>query len=382
MIGDIVECRVCLFDTSIPGVELDPTGLCNLCRTVQAFEVDYPSGAEGQKILSRKVEQIRKDGIGREYDCAMGVSGGGDSSYLLHLFAKVYGLRVLAVHFDNTWNTSIATRNIHKMCTKLNVDLHTHVVNGEEFDDLTLSFVKAGLRDIEVPTDIGFAATINKAASMHGIKWRIDGHNFRTEGIAPLDWVYIDGRYMIDVYRKWSNCSYSLSSIPNLTMINQLYLWIFKRIKILRPLYYLDITKEGTRKLLMKEYDWEYYGGHHLDNLHSSFFHLYYFAKKWNTNTRIVEYSALLRQGALEKEEARELSERTDPKAIGKLVSYYKNRHGLSDKDFDDLMAIPRDTHQSYKTYKKTFERLRPLFYVMLKNELISQSFYEKYCCR
>ena len=89
-----------------------------------------------------------------------------------------------------------------------------------------------------------------------------------------------------------------------------------------------------------------------------------------------------MRQGALEKEEARELSERTDPKAIGKLVSYYKNRHGLSDKDFDDLMAIPRDTHQSYKTYKKTFERLRPLFYVMLKNELISQSFYEKYCCR
>ena len=379
---NIDECNVCLFDTSIPGVELDGNGLCNFCKTVKAYEVDYPSGAEGQEILRKKVEQIREDGIGRKYDCAMGVSGGGDSSYLLHLFVKEYGLRVLAVHFDNTWNTSIATRNIHKMCTKLDVDLYTHVVNGEEFDDLTLSFVKAGLRDMEVPTDIGFAATINKAASTHGIKWRIDGHNFRTEGIGPVDWVYIDGKYMMDVYRRGNNHQYSLSSIPNLTLMNQLYVWIFKQIKILRPLYHLDITKEETRDLLIEEYDWEYYGGHHLDNIHSSFFHLYYFAEKWGTNTRIVEYSALLRQGVLLKEEARTLSEKTDPKALRKLISYYKNRHGLTDEAFNKLMDVPRDTHLRYKTYKKTFERLRPLFYIMLKNELISKTFYEKYCCK
>jgi len=377
-----LECSVCLFDNTIPGVILDNKGVCNFCNTVKAFENDYPSGENGQKLLASKIDEIRKDGVGRQYDCVIGVSGGGDSSYLLHLFVKVYGLRVLAVHFDNTWNTSIATRNIHKMCTKLNVDLYTHVVSGDEFDDLTLSFVKAGLRDIEVPTDIGFAATINKAAIEKKVKWRIDGHNFRTEGIAPLDWVYIDGRYMLDVYKKQNNKNYSLSSIPNLTILNQLYMWVFKRIKLLRPFYYLDITKAETRDLLIKEYDWKYYGGHHLDNLHSSFFHLYYFRYKWSTNTRIVEYSALLRQGLITKDEARKESSIVDEHSLRKLIKYYKNRHELSDKEFDALMEVAKESHLKYKNYKKTFETLRPFFYILLKNQLISQSFYEKYCLK
>ena len=376
------ECSICLFDTSIPGVSLDSERVCNFCNTVKTFEKDYPSGRVGEQILASKIDEIRKDGVGRKYDCVLGVSGGGDSSYLLHLFVKEFDLRVLAVHFDNTWNTSIATRNIHKMCTKLNVDLHTHVVDAEEFDDLTLSFVKAGLRDIEVPTDLGFAATINKVAVEKGIKWRIDGHNFRTEGIAPLDWVYIDGRYMVDVYKKQRNKNLRLTSIPNLTLINQLYMWIFKRIKLLRPLYYLDISKEASRNILIKEYDWEYYGGHHLDNLHTSFFHLYYFKNKWHTNTRIVEFSALLRQRVITKEEAREHSMKVDEKALKKLIQYYKNRHELTDLEFSSLMNVEKSSHLQYRTYKKSFEFLRPLFFIMLKNELISQSFYQKYCLK
>lgn len=374
-------CKDCLFDSSVSGVTISDNGICSICKISNQFSDSYPSGDKGKEILASKIEEIKKDGKGKKYDCVIGVSGGGDSSYLLHLFKVEFGLRILAVHFDNTWNTTIATTNIHKMCTALDIDLYTHVVDAKEFDDLTLSFFKSGLRDIEVPTDIGFASVINNAAIKHNVKWRIDGHNFRTEGIGPIDWVYIDGKYMLDVYKKHGG-NLKLKSIPKLTLLEQLYMWIFKRTKLLRPFYYLDISKEDTRDFLEKEYGWRYYGGHHLENIHTCFFHQYYFPKKWGINTRIVEHSALMRMGLIGREEANKISQLESEQDTTHLIKYYKKRHNLTDAEFNNYMNTPANSHVNYKTYKKTFETMRPFFWLLLKKELISQSFYEKYCLK
>jgi hypothetical protein len=159
-------------------------------------------------------------------------------------------------------------------------------------------------------------------------------------------------------------------------------MWIFKRTKLLRPFYYLDISKEDTRDFLEKEYGWRYYGGHHLENIHTCFFHQYYFPKKWGINTRIVEHSALMRMGLIGREEANKISQLESEQDTTHLIKYYKKRHNLTDAEFNSYMNTPLNSHVNYKTYKKTFEAMRPFFWLLLKKELISQSFYEKYCLK
>ena len=271
-------CRRCLYDQSVPSISFDSAGICNYCKTHDQMEKEYPVGDEGEKFLNDLVLEIKAQGKGGKYDCVVGVSGGLDSSFLLYKM-KNFGLRPLAVHFDNTWNSTIATGNIRKLLRFLDVDLYTHVVNNKEYDDLYKSFIKAGVPDIEAPTDIGFAATLYRAAKKYGIKYIIEGHSFRTEGISPLGWLYMDGKYIESVQRQFG--TYELKTFPNLSLSVHLKWMIVDGIKKIRPLYYMDYQKADAMKFLTRKFDWQWYGGHHLDNWFTAFYHRYFMPKRF-----------------------------------------------------------------------------------------------------
>ena len=319
---------------------------------------------------------MKSAGRGKKYDALIGVSGGCDSSYLMHLMTQRYGLRLLAVHFDNTWNTTIATRNIHAVTDKLGIDLFTYVVDAEEFDDIVLSFLKSGVRDIECPTDIGLATTMNIAAEKYGIRYKIDGHSFRTEGTAPMGWIYMDAKYIESVHQKYGKLP--MRTFPNLWLHKQLKWMLFNKIKSVRPLYYLNYDKEQAKKVLAEEYGWIWYGGHHLENRTAAFFHSYFFPKRWHSDFRIVGYSAYCRDGRMTREQALALMAE-EPHLEDGLLDYYKKRLNLDDEQLDALMNLPKKYYTDFKTYKRTFEILRPFFYLMAKWSLIPWSFYIKY---
>jgi hypothetical protein len=319
---------------------------------------------------------MKKAGRGKKYDALIGVSGGCDSSYLMHLMTKKYGLRLLAVHLDNTWNSTVATQNIAVMTEKLGVDLWTYVIDSKEFDDIVLAHLKAGVKEIENPTDIAFATALNLAASKFNVKYKIDGHSFRTEGSAPMGWIYMDAKYIESVHKKFGKLP--MKSFPNLWLSKQLKWMIFNQIKSVRPLYYLDYDKESAKALLSKEYGWEWYGGHHLDNRHTAFFHSYFWPKRWNIDFRVVGHAAYCRDGRMTREEALQLM-KEEPHIEPGLVEYYKKRLNLSDEEFERLMTQPKKYYTDFKNYKKTFERMRPFFYLMAKASLIPWSFYIKY---
>ena len=65
---------------------------------------------------------------------------------MIHQAVHEWGLRPLAVHYDNTWNSSIATQNIARVLNPLGVDLYTHVVNNSEADDIIRPFSAHRLR--------------------------------------------------------------------------------------------------------------------------------------------------------------------------------------------------------------------------------------------
>jgi hypothetical protein len=338
---------------------------------------EYGTGSEKGKILFKKqLEKIKKEGKGKKYDCIVGVSGGTDSSYMIDKSVE-WGLRPLAVHYDNTWNSATASQNISKVLKKLNIDLYTHVVNNKEVDDIFKSFFKASVPELDGSTDIALTEVLYRAANKYGIKYILEGHSFITEGISPLGTFYIDGKYISDIQEKFGE--FKISTFPNMSLIKFLYWVIFKRIKKVRPLWYIAYSKEEATEKLKVKFDWKYYGGHHLENRMTAFMHSYYLPKKFNIDNRDNSLSASVREGKISRTEALNEYKNSKPYLELELVNYFKKRLNLKNKEFQKIMALPPKSYKDYKTYKKKFEILRPLFYILSKYHLVPRSFYIKY---
>ena len=373
-----VRCSRCVFDADTPAIQFDDQGVCNYCRTTEQLEQDYPTDRQGRLILEKTIDEIRRCGQGKPFDVVVGVSGGCDSSWML-VKAKEYGLRPLAVHFDNTWNTTTATTNIHTMLDKLGIELFTHVVDNEEYDDILRAFLKAGVIDIETPTDVGLATTLYMACAKYGIKYQMEGHSFRTEGVAPLGWFYIDGKYVQSVVKEYGNYSqHRLKTFPNLWFTRFMKYTLFNRIRKIRPLYWMEYDKEATKKTLTSDYGWEWYGGHHLENRFTAFLHSYYAPRRFGLDTRTLGHSALVRSGQMSRQQA--LLELRKPFHFDpEILDVVKKRLRFSDTEFEQLFTEPTRTWRNFRTYKPLFERLRPMFYPLMKANLVPKSFYIKY---
>jgi len=376
--SNVVDCARCLYDSTIPKIEFDDAGVCSYCHLTESLEQEYPVGDEGKAKLDAIVAEIKEAGRNRKYDVVVGVSGGCDSSLLIWQACQM-GLRPLAVHFDNTWNSTIATENIHRVLKKLNVELYTHVVDNEVYDDMYRAFMLSGVPDIECPTDIGLAATMYKACEKFGIKYMFNGHNFRTEGVSPLGWLYMDGKYIQSVVKKYGNYrEHKLRSFPNMPITSFLKWIAVKRIKQIRPLWYMDINKEEAKQFLKEEFDWQWYGGHHLENRFTAFYHSYFMPQRFGADGRKLGYSALIRGGQMTREEGAKLIAEP-PKVDPEIIELVKKRLGFSDAEFERVMTLPKRTYRDFSTYKPTFERMRPFFYLMYKANLVPKSFYIKY---
>lgn len=369
-------CTRCIYDETVANISFDSEGVCNYCHLIDQLKKEYGTGSEkGEQKFKEIVECIKKDGRGKKYDVAVGVSGGTDSSYMLYL-AKELGLRPLAVHYDNTWNSAIATMNIHKITKKLGVDLYTHVVESKESDDIFKSFFLASVPEIDGPTDIALAEVMYRAASQYKIKYIFEGHSFIAEGVSPLSKAYVDGKYIADVHKKFGKIP--IKTFPNMSFTKFIYWTVFKRIKKIRPLWYINYSKEEAREFLETTFDWQYYGGHHLENRMTAFHHSFYTPIKFGLDQRNNSLSASVRSGKVSREEALELYSQA-PYIEDELVSYFKKRLGITDDEFEQILQQEPKTYKNYKSYKRIFEISKPLFFVLAKLNLVPMSFYIKY---
>jgi len=370
------RCTRCLYDGLVPSITFDAAGVCNYCKIHDALDNQYPLGEAGASRLQALVDEMRTAGKGKKYDCVVGVSGGCDSSYLLHRLVEM-GVRPLAAHFDNTWNSPIATQNIYNVLDKLKVELFTHVVNNKEYDDIYRAFMLSGVQDIDAPTDIGLASTLYLAAEKYGLKYIAEGHSFRTEGISPLGWLYMDGKYIESVHKQYGNIP--MRTFPNLTLSRFLRWTAVRGIRRVRPLYHIDYRKEEAKRLLSAQYGWQWYGGHHLENRFTAFYHSFFMPTRFNVDQRILGYSALVRSGQLDRQEGFGMLE-IPPQCPEEIIGLVKKRLRFSDADFETVMKAPVRTWRDFPTYKKTFERLRPFFWLMMKLRRVPESFYLKFC--
>ncbi len=369
------RCERCLYNGKTPSIQFNSAGVCNYCKIHDEMCEEYPTGPKGEQQLQQIVDEIKKAGRGKQYDVVVGVSGGCDSSYMLYK-TKELGLRPLAVHFDNTWNSAIATQNIRNVLKALDVDLFTYVVDNEEYDDIYRSFLKSGVPDIDTPTDIALATTMYMAAAKHGIRYIFEGHSFRSEGIAPVGWIYMDGKYIQSVQQKYG--TRKLKTFPNLWFSSFLKYSVINRIKRIRPLYFMDYNKEEAKKMMSAELDWEWYGGHHMENRFTQFLHSYFLPTRFNVDFRVQGYSALIRTGQMSREEGLDIISKPQ-EYDQEVIDFLKKRLQLTDDEFETIMTQPKQSFRDFKTYKKRFERLRPFFWLLYRMDLVPKSFYIKY---
>jgi N-acetyl sugar amidotransferase len=373
----MVSCKRCIYDENTPGISFDETGLCNYCLMIDDLNKRYKTGTpEGENLWLRIVDQIITEGKGKKYDCVIGVSGGTDSSFLV-VKAVEWGLKPLAVHYDNTWNSAIATENIRKVLGKLNVDLYTHVVDNKEADDIARSFFYANVPEIDGPTDLALAETLYRAAQKFGVKYILEGHSFNAEGVSPLGSAYIDGGYIKTIHKKYGRVK--MKTFPNMTFFSFLKWTLFLRIRKVRPLWYIAYSKSEAQKYLEAEFNWKYYGGHHLENRLTGFNHSVYFPQKFGIDQRNNSLCAQIRAGILTRDQANKIY--SEPPYIEpELVAYFKKRLDLTDQEYLRIMHGEKKFFYDYKTYKKLFERLKPIFFMLAKTNLVPMSFYLKYC--
>lgn len=371
-----MECKKCLFDTDTTDAVLDSEGICNYCRLYEEMEKEYSLNESKRNLVSivKKIKKTKKKN--QKYDCIIGISGGLDSSFLLYLMVKKYKLKPLAVHFDNSWNSDIAINNIKNLCTKFDVDFIVYKVKPNEFDDIIMAFLKAGVLDIDAPTDIGLITTLYETANKYHIKYILEGHSFRTEGVQPLNWAYVDGKYIADVHKKYGKLK--METFSNL-WIRKFVIWTaINKIKRVRPLYYIDYDKNKAREILYK-YGFENYEGHHYENRWSAFNYSYYLPKRANIDGRLNEICAYVRRGIMSKEVAKQIIS-APIECDEKLLYEVKKRLHLTQEDLDFYINQSVRTWREFKTYKNLFYRTKIFWFILYKTNIIPKSFYVKYC--
>lgn len=371
-------CKKCVCDTTISNIHFDENGVCNFCHIQEEMERQYPSpnSLEAKKELKEIIAKIKESGKGKKYNCVVGVSGGRDSSFLLYTAVKL-GLKPLAVHFDNGWNSSIAVNNIKNILDILKVDLETLVVDWDEFKDLQRSFLYASVSDAEIPTDVGIFGTLNKIAGEENIKYILNGHSFRTEGIMPLDWTYMDGKYIKSIQEKFG--TKKLKTFPNFFLTDMIYYTFIKNIKTVPLLNYVSYERADVDKILKEKLHWVYSGGHHHESFFTHFFQSYYLPQKFKLDKRKIEYSALIRSGQLKREKAlKEIQEKTY-EYDQELVNYTVSKIGFTPKEFEKIMKSPRKTFRDYPNYYSMIKFFKIPLKIASNLGIIPKILYQKF---
>jgi len=375
-------CSRCIQDSTVPGITFDENGICNFCHLHDKIEKIFPNNERGEIFLKKTFEKIKKKGAGKKFDSVVGISGGRDSIYLLYLVVKVWGLRPLAVHFNDGFDNPVAGENMVNACKILGVELRTITSDWREGKELKIDFLKASTPDLNMGTDIGIASSLYGVAAKENIKYILIGQSFRTEGIKPLSWSFFDGDYLRNVHkifgkiplRQWK------PNDPGFHFgVKELFYYsIIRGIHTILPMYNFNYIRKEAEVIIKNELKWVYPGAHYYDDLYHSMIK-YVHRVKFTIDMNMNSDSALVRSGQLDRESALQRAHGVytieDPKVIELCVK----RLGLTMEEFNSFMELPSKTFRDYKTSYKYIRSARYLIKLLSWLHLLPKITYYKY---
>lgn len=365
-------CNCCVMDTSDEDIVFDENGVCMRCNEYKERilpEWNYGKGHEDE--LNAMITEVKRKGSGKEYDCILGLSGGLDSSYMLHLAVKEWELRPFVFHIDAGWNLPVAEENIKRLTDKLGVKLHVEKMDWEEMRAMQLAWFRTGLEMLDAPQDHAFIALIDKFSRKLGVKYILNGYNISTEIIAdPASWERGsgptgDGTYMKDVIKKY--CSIPIkkytftSGIKHKVVIPYLY-----GVKTLKPLNFVPVTRQQMIDVLGAEYGYVPYGQKHFEDLITKFLEGWWQPTRFGHDIRRAQLSSLVVTGQMSREEALKILEQpplTEEESRN-LFKEVANRLEITEEELMALHKMPACT-EKFKSQEKLYNMGIRLFEIL-----------------
>lgn len=353
-------CSRCVMDTSDPNIQFDDNGICDHCNDFKNIvKPKWIINNKSEKKLISAIEKIKKEGKKKNFDCILGISGGVDSSYMLHMAVKEFGLRPLVFHVDGGWNSEIAVHNINVMIDQLGLDLYTEVINWEEMKDFQLAFFKSGVPHIDIPQDHAFIATLYHFANKYKIKYILNGGNFSTECVQyPMKYYYYgtDMIHIKDIIKQF--CILQLKTYPFSSIFyHKFYLRYFKGIKVIKPLNYIEFNKEKAINLLQEKYKWKPYSQKHFESRFTRFYEGYWLPERFGFDPRRVQYSSLILTGQMTREHAIEMLKKPayDPETIDEDFNFIATKLGITREELQGYFNMPKKYYWDYKNQQNIF---------------------------
>ena len=339
-------------DTTDPEIVFDADGVCHHCHDYDRAVADrLHTGAEGRRILEARVTKIRSDGQGRRYDCVIGVSGGVDSTYVAYQ-VKQLGLRPLAVHLDNGWDSEIAAANISTALKTLGIDLETLVIDWEEFKDVQIAFLRAGVPDCEIPSDHAIVSSVHQVAKQQRIRHTVWGYNTRTETHLPRAWSqgHYDWGYIKAIHRRYG--SGRIRTFPHMTFASSLP-GAFRHTH-LNLLDSIDYVKAEAVPMLERELGWRNYGGKHYESIYTRWYQGWFLPTRFGYDKRKTHLSSLVCSGEMTRAQAlAELEKPTYPVDLQQAdTEYVIKKFGLTAAGFAAIMTGPKRSFADFPSYK------------------------------
>ena len=354
-------CTCCVMDTSDPDITFDENGVCQRCNEFKERILpswNYGNGHEEE--LNKLIEDIKRKGKNDKYDCILGLSGGLDSTYMLHLAVKEWGLRPFVFHIDAGWNLPVAESNIKKVTDKLGVELHIEKMNWDEMREMQLAWFRTGLENLDAPQDHAFIALIDKYSKKLGVKYILNGYNISTEIIAdPASWSdgYQTGdhKFMKDVVKKY--CRIPIKDYAFTTGFRHKFVNPYiKHIKTIKPLNLVPITRQKMIDTLSREYGYEPYGQKHFEDLITKFLEGYWVPTKFGHDIRRAQLSSLVVTGQISREEA--LKELENPPLSDneskELFSNVAEKLSITEQELLNYYNLPRCS-EKFKNQNKIY---------------------------
>lgn len=353
-------CTNCVMDTSDSNIIFDEKGVCDHCNDFyNNVKPNWHTDSIGRQELSSLVKKIKKEGEGKDFDCILGMSGGVDSSYLLHIAVTEFGLRPLVFHVDGGWNSELAVNNIQVMIDKLGLDLYTEVINWEEMKDFQLAFFKSGVPHLDIPQDHAFVATLYNFADKYNIKYILNGGNISTECVRnPMEYLYYgtDMAQIRDIKNRFGKVkmeTYPFSPV----LRHKFYLRYIRHVQVVKPLNYIPYIKSDALNLLKNEYGWTPYPQKHFESRFTKFYEGYWLPERFGFDTRRVQFSSLILTGQMDRNEALVKLKRPayDPDKIQEEFNYIATKLGISSGELRSYFEMPKKFYWDYKNQKSMF---------------------------
>lgn len=302
------RCSKCILPENFPAITFDNNGICSYCSD-EKNSIEYKAQLQKRRIkkrdeMLRTFQRIRGK---YRYDCMLGLSGGKDSTALLYILKKEYGLNVLAVTMDTGFLSKIAVENVKRATKLLEVDHITFSPNPMTYKRIYKHLILSLKKDY-VKTICNMCGKLT-----HGVSFDL-AYNLKIPLIMGAHSPYQGSGVGIFPYRRLMSKGWRNS--PRKFLSNELYeemkaylwdpfkhLFAFRLPKLYFPFHLLDYNVDSIIKKI-RESDLILPGNEDtlVTNCQMCYLMILLDRKKTGYNPFVGEFSCLVRNGQYNRE--------------------------------------------------------------------------------